>query len=93
MFGGVEKRNPRPSQYTEERMAFEMKPEAKARVKAQVIQGMNSRVGYDPIRGLTFIRKRMAHPTEDVRPRCPTCGRTEKCCCPECGQECPAKAP
>ena len=50
----------------------------------------NPRVGYDPIRDLTFIRPYSPFTnqfTENrIEARCPTCGRAYDC---NCGPECP----
>ena len=46
------------------------------------------RVGYDPIRYLTYIRPVVMRDDDDdqTESRCPTCGRSFDCCC---GPECP----
>jgi hypothetical protein len=43
-----------------------------------------ARVGYDPIRQLTYIRAAIVTEDDRVIPRCPTCGRTEDCICDGC---------
>lgn len=45
---------------------------------------MNSQVGYDPIRELTYIRAATVTDEDRTIPRCPTCGRTEGCICSGC---------
>ncbi len=42
------------------------------------------RVGYDPIRELTYIRPAVLMDDRTIS-RCPTCGRTENCVCDGCG--------
>ncbi len=48
-----------------------------------------ARVGYDPIRDLTYIQgtpygNYMSGQQERTIPRCPTCGRAENCICDGC---------
>lgn len=41
----------------------------------------NNRVGYDPVRKLTFIRAVVVTDWSDDLMRCETCGRASNCCC------------
>lgn len=45
-----------------------------------------ARVGYDPIRQMTYIKHRADRVPDRTEIRCETCGRTEECAC---GLQCP----
>ena len=47
---------------------------------------MTDRVGYDPVRDLTYIQPAVMRDDDRTEPRCLTCGRAFDCCC---GPECP----
>lgn len=44
----------------------------------------SDRVGFCPVRQLTYIRPAVPMP-DRTEARCPTCGRAENCCC---GDDC-----
>ena len=47
------------------------------------------RTGFDPVRGLTYIRPggiMLARVQREQEERCLTCGRSSECCC---GADCP----
>lgn len=53
--------------------------------QAEAIVDTRARIGYDPIRGMTYIKPQAAG-FPDQTPRCITCGRAEDCAC---GLQCP----
>lgn len=51
---------------------------------AEQMVDAGARVGYDPIRGMTYIKHRADRLPDKTEIRCETCGRTEDCCCKDC---------
>lgn len=55
-------------------------------VTAKTIVDTRSRIGYDPVREMTFIRHQVDRFPDREMVRCETCGRAEDCAC---GADCP----